>query len=1784
MEKKFKKGMYALLISSVLVSSTQVNAATSPPAQPGPAPETAVPDEPVKDGANDDSGSSGATVVNSVDQGAVENAAKTGAESALENAPDEIADKLSGGTGLTYADLYKGINGVDDALKAVETYANAKCITNEQIKNTMIGMYLSQFCPAMEGNLLNIVKGLEEDLSDEEKKTEIIINNQSSKVKLSDALSYIRSTYSVAPLYKGTDAKNIEGTATLRSLYEKDSYSLYIKDDVLKVDNLEVVNQASQETLNEKLSGDELYLPLLSKKARENKDFRITNLKVSTEQKAYCVFNSSSACRLALQVAYSEMERVHEIKKDEAAWKKTNELLDQQLFMDNFGNIVALDSTNKAYTIVINCMLNPTICEVGASEKFNMSAYSFMAPYTTYPGSGDDKLGLNYTKVSGGDAFEYSVSLNKSARKDIMKRDNGPARKYMSSKWISNLLDKETAEENPKISTPNKCVVFSFLTDDEIEKDKYRSINNSGDDKDEYVLKPQVPSLDWKEPKVKGTSNFTISEKTSGGEYSPGAGYIVGVVRGSEGGSPNLRKDGAELKGRSVVYIRTNHNRSQEAYYGYKGWFGKTGENISDVIQVDNSASSTALRGISGLPIGVSIGFTKASRAERGNLGYYTVMPVMTKTLWYGIGDKVVSKDSNKLNFNTTTVGGTSQAKTIKNDQIGYVPDYCGFYQKSRSSSTVYYGLLYTPKYSTRGQHSFVPDTREVLNPITELDASTILQVLQFHCKMGILRKANLFPWGNDGSKDAKDISGIKGYQAETTKLLKNLYKDGKGLYKYIPEDAKDEFKFDKDSPSTKVKAKNIVYIGLPVYSNSDLTKNTTATVVVYPNCLKGTTTEKYNKLEKLCSIMHNTSEDTTSITEVGQLSSKSKQAMKEEKAVDILDRVYELLTHPISSFIKMFSGFLQWIHTGLAEGTLESFFYITDENVESWMSNLPFILLIASILVLISSLVISTFKYIFNKDNTFGALVLKFFKCGALVVMPTILLMSMRNLVTSITDNGMSDSLIKIEAVYLNKSIEKAAEVEKNVAESKTQNTEYFREVFTKKRSAKVSIDIVDTETTVSKSSKTKVNAGRTNNYLYDTYNVYNISTDLSDMAAANVELATTESGEAKNKNNKALVYSGKRFDTVFQDAYDASVFFYFLDYYMNQWILLNGKYDVYVSSDANWGSKMISDMAGVKDTFRNYYKKRSVLYGPNSGSKTSKVLDDIFGLGMMFYVPYDDKGTKSTPESRGYWYPIEVFDSTMVEKKGTATNNSSTYSDLWNGYKHSALFMDDKFDTKTYKVTNRKSRNKQGSCKHLMGYDKKVLEARASKVNKAVSTAELKTQVIASEAFFEAENIPKKYATTLEKALWSVNSQIYADVQDYFKQNIGEVSDFTDVVMLAGISTFRFNQKFGKSASFNEDVELRAGKAYALSITSQIKPVSFNKNDLDMDVIIKAIYAGNKEASEEYDIMYYLGSDAWGLIAGLILVVAEIFMAVYIVIRMLHVVIVFVLSTVVCWVTYAVKKDTRNKAWLGILAQVVILGVAHAIMIWMMNMAVCNDLERGGFTFVLLSLLLLLGSVIGIALEIMVMLFLIKNVKDMGGQVVADMVKAASAKLKGAFNGLFKGRMKSNKVEVHGDSVDSYGNDDDAEVRNRKSAGDPDLAEAQEQADKVRGAKKKEKYMNGEGGDDNSSETTLELASNNLLNSSTSMEFNSTSQSFEENVSISTESVSKVDYSSIDFGFGGSDEGNVTVNNVNNEVHNNSFSNRSVSQSVVDFDQNTENNFMTADTNILNRGNSND
>lgn len=1772
MENKFQKGVYVLLVGSILTSGIRANAAGTP----APVPAEPVP---IEGSVNDNTGSSAAEVVNSIDQGAVENAAKTGAENALENAPDEIADKLSGGTGLTYADLYKGINGVDDALKAVETYANAKCITNAQIKKTMVGMYLSQFCPAMQGNLLNVVKGLEDDLSDEEKKTEIIINDQSSKVKLSDALSYIRSTYSVAPLYKGTDAKNIEGTATLRNLYEKDSYSLYLKDDILQVDNLEVVNQASQETLNEKLSGEELYLPLLSKKARENKDFRITNLKVSTKQKAYCVFNSSSACRLALQVAYSEMERVYEIEKDEVAWKKTNELLDQQLFMDNFGNIVALDSTNKAYTIVINCMINPTICEVGATEKFNMSAYSFMAPYTTYPGSGDDSLGLNYTKVSGGNAFEYSVSLTESARKDVMERDGGPVRKYMSSKWVSNLLDKETAEDNPKINTPNKCAVFSFLTDDEVKNDKYRSINHSGEDKDEYVLKPKTATLEWGTPELKGTSNFTISEKTSKGEYSPGAGYIVGVIRGSEGGSAKLRNDGAELKGRSIVYIRTNHNRSQEAYYGYKGFWGKTGENLSDAVTVSRN----------GFLPSISFGFTQANRAERGNFGYYTVMPVMTKTLWYGIGDKVISKDSKKLKFNTTTVGGTKQDKEIKNDQIGYIPDYCGFYQKSKGSSTVYYGLLYTPKYSTRGQHSFIPDTREVMNPITELDASTILQVLQFHCKMGILRNANLFTWGNDGSKEAGKISGIRGYQSETKKVLENLYKDGEGLYKYIPEDAKDSFKFDKDSPSTKIKSKDIVYIGLPIYSNDNLKKNTTATVVVYSNCLKGTATEEYNKLEKLCSIMHNTSEDTSSITEVGELSSKSKQAMKEEKSMDILDRVYELLAHPVSSFIKMFSGFLQWVHTGLAEGTLESFFYITDENVESWMSNLPFILLIASILVLIISLVISTFKYIFNKDNTFSALVLKFFKCGVLVVIPTILLMFMRNIITIITDNGMSDSLIKIEAVYLNKSIEKSADVEKNVKNAEVENTEYFREIFTKKRSAKVSIDIVDTETTVSKSNKTKINKGRTSNYIYKTYNVYNISTDLSDMAAANVELASTNSGKTKNSSNKALVYSGKRFDTVFQDAYDTSVFFYFLDYYMNQWVLLNGKYDVYISSDANWGSKMISDMAGVKDTFRNYYKKRSVLYGPNSGSKTSKTLDDIFGLGIMFYKPDNTEKSTSTPKSRGYWYPIEVFDSNMEGKGGTKSNNSSTSSDLWNGYKHNSLFMDDKFVTKTYKVTGKESRIRQGSCKHLMGYDKKVLEARAKKVNNEVSTAKLNNQVIASEAFFEAEKIPKKYATSLEKALWEVNSEIYADVQDYFKQNIGEVSDFTDVVMLAGISTFHFNKKFGQSMSFNEDVELKAGKAYALSFTDQIKPVSFNKNDLDMDVIIKAIYAGNKEANEEYDIMYYLGSDAWGLIAGLILIIAEIFMAVYIIIRMLHVVIVFVLSTVVCWISYAVKKDTRNKAWLGILAQVVILGIAHAIMIWMLNMSVCNDLKRGGFTFVLLSLLLLLGSIIGIALEIMVMLFLIRNVKDMGGQVVADMVKAAGAKLRGAFDGLFKGGLNSSKVEVRGDSVDSYGNDDDAEVSNRRSSGDPELAEAQEQADKVRGARKKEKYMNGEGGDDNVSETPVELADTSQLGSLPyGVETSTISQSFEENMhfknmSLKNESVDKLDYSLVDFGFGGSNESGNTINNVHNEV-NNSFRDESISKHAMNFEQNSEYNVTNADTSILKRGNSDD
>ena len=1558
----------------------------------------------------------------SISSGDVQSAAQSGAQVALEDGMEDlgnqVADQLSGGTGVTWGDIYASLNDVDSSLKSLDKYVQDKHITSKDYYATIVGMYLSQYTACMQGNLLNVVTGLEENLEDDDLDSYLMIGNTKKAIKLKTALEYIKSSYSVTPLYKGNEDKNLDGFASLRDLYEKDATALYLKDTQMKVNSFEVTNTKDGSAANTKVEGDiGQWIPALSFSARNSDSFKINNIDVESEDKSYCVFNSSSACRLALQFCYSELERYNEYSAKDYMWQEKEELLDQGLYLDNFGNIVALDVSNKQYTIIINCLLNPTLMEIGSNESFNLSAYGVQSVYTDYNGTGTHQMGWYYDKDK--DTYEYLVASTEKTKNALEKKSP-----YVATKWVSNLLG--TLSKDVKSNDSNYFAVFTFANNSQADKD---SIYGAGT---ESVKKP-ADIGDVSE--TYGSWELERGWHTYDGQLLPMGGLNVSVKCGEE----NVGVKGLNAvfdncgRGVSVAYIRTRHNRAEEAYYGYKGWWSSRADNVGSGV-------------LGGVKDTVLYGSTKSGSQVRGNMIDYTTMPIPTTCIYFGIGDTKLKKDSNTLKFDWDPLRDGEEE--YDSDVIGYHKDYTSFYRSEGYYSGFhrFIGFLYTPKTISRGKSSHYAETRAATPTIKNIDADTILLHLRLCCKGGILRRANITDLGRKTS-DGKKPKGLKGYYEATTKLIKEA---NSKITDYIETG----FDLKNDSPVNGVKYSNIWALGLDIYGEqNDLLEQSKRSVTVYDNCTGTNHNQKdYDTVELLMAVTKNTSSDKVRVTETGELSQEAKDALKEEKSTGILDRVYDMLCHPITTFMKLVSGFLQWVHTGLSNGNLASFFYITDKDVATWLQQLPYILILVTLAIFAIRMGFASLKFAVNKESTFKELTKNFISSAILVTIPIICLTTMRSGIGVISDKGMNDSVVKIESVYLNKQLNASVNVQKDAEETGNNATMYFIEHFQAKRTAEIGIDILNTAQKVKKNT-INPNKGKTSKFIYETFNIQNLPAIMDDIAEKN---STAE----KTDTLYGRAYDGKKFRTVFHKYYENSLFFYFLDYYLNEWCLLNSKISYYYESDPSWATTMQTEMCASKDSFRNLYNKRAIVYGPSAGlASNEKCLDDIFGLGQLFY--HDGKKASD----RGYYLPIEIYDTQMKdiktkkrdESKKTDSTQKNSKTDLWNGYKHGRFFMDESFKKTKLDDADTADPDALGDCAYPMAYSMSALEARASAVNSELSV-KFKNQVIASEAVFEANGIDKNLATPLERALWEVNNDIYSDVIDYFDQSTGEVNDFTDAVMLAAISTFKFNDKFGTTFSVNDAIDFSNENGYVLKVTETIKPISFAKEKLDMDVIMKAIYAGDNEVKEEYDLMYYLGSNTFGVVAAIILIVAEVFMIAYVIVRMVHLLIMYCLATFVCTFQYSLKQNKGNKAWLGVLSQALYFLVAHGLMVFMMNMAVCNDLDRGGMTSVLLSLLLLLGSGFAMSIEIKVMIFLLKNFRDLGGQVVADKVNSAMANIQGAIKGRLNGDTRSNRVNMRADEVKSYGNDDDDEVR-QNMGGNTELAEAVEQADKVRG-----------------------------------------------------------------------------------------------------------------------------
>ena len=969
---------------------------------------------------------------------------------------------------------------------------------------------------------------------------------------------------------------------------------------------------------------------------------------------------------------------------------------------------------------------------------------------------------------------------------------------------------------------------------------------------------------------------------------------------------------------------------------------------------------------------------------------------------------------------------------------------------------------------------------------VTELDADSILYYLKLSCKAGILRKANITNLGKKGNDNAEP-KGLLGYQEATTELYKDF---NDKVDKYIDTG----FPLADDSPVNNVKYKDIMYLGFDIYGQSQtLIDNSQRNVVVWSNCTsRDKYTQSYDTVEFLAAVTRNTSADCTKVTESGELSREATKAMKEEKAMDILDRIDVMLDNPISTFVRLVAGFLQWIHTGLSEGTLGSLFYITNEDIQRWCGNLPMNLFLFSLALFCIKLAWLALKYLFTKEIPTWKVFKTYIVTACMIAIPVALLSWVQIGIKYISDTMMSDSIVKLESVYLNSQLESSTELAEVSEETEDSSVEYFIEHFQRKNMAKVAIQVLDNDVTVNKKT-TNPNEGKVYGFTYETLDLRTIPDIFQKIAKENAENTSDTDSKLYSR-----VYNGDNFCTVLYEHYDESIFYYFLDYYINQWCLLNGKYNYYDASSPSWTTTMQSEMVSSNETFRNYYKKRVILYGPSAGlGSMARKLDDVFGLGTLFYVD----GHK--PVDRGFLYPLEIFDNHVREASRTglyagvlkATEQNpkptaygiadTTYAicknPVWNAYKQSSKFEEDDYGVKIKYLSGDKYKgdyattNDKRSAEATLGYGPIALQERAlafsksNTVSKGTNPIVMSNQVIASEALFTANEIDTKYATSLEQNLWRVNENIYESVQEYFDCTSENMSDYTDIVMLAAISTFEFNKKFGTVLKINPDfkfLNVKSGQTYfsaegestsLLIKGTSMEPISFDKAELDLDTILQAIYCNTAEIAETdmEEIMYILGDNGFGILCCIILIVAEILLTAFTFLRMIHLIILLVLATIICCYSYGWKKDLSNKAWLGCLAQVAYLLVSHMILIFCMSITIKNEFPTGAGYDILISLILFIGSFLALVVETIVMLFLVNNIRDLGGSVVMSKLQELRSKI----NGKLDGSLDSDSTELNSESTESFGNDDDEEIQEQSNGTGAELDASVTQADKVRG-----------------------------------------------------------------------------------------------------------------------------
>jgi hypothetical protein len=794
---------------------------------------------------------------------------------------------------------------------------------------------------------------------------------------------------------------------------------------------------------------------------------------------------------------------------------------------------------------------------------------------------------------------------------------------------------------------------------------------------------------------------------------------------------------------------------------------------------------------------------------------------------------------------------------------------------------------------------------------------------------------------------------------------------------------------------SNVIDSKAILLPYAPESLSSLFQTEVTTCYLAFPEGDDGTVAVNYNPYTLLLGLYKNTDSDLNA-------SSTSESTVVEVDTLDIMEAIANFIKNPVTTLGNIFSGFFQSMHNWIAVGksySVLNFNWLFSSGMLSKLFAFYYYGAAISMLLILIKIFID---YALRRDMKFINALFKCFICIALTIVPQVVTLFVVSFSDVITDKAIVSTA------------NKAATIETEVRTQDTINadegfeTEYqdFKEQFS---------DVTDTYSDISIKQLKKWNK-------YSDSGTYKTVTlkDLCDNVSY-VKLSLTTSGDTDEQLR--LWYDKDGFVPVHWTKYSDNLYYYFYDWlkyqYLNYYKTSTEACEVsgltaddlkgftnYASQFTGMGtiqSAATTNSSGkTTDSFVSkvytleqqglvdlkggvplMYNDANYVYGPSASNSTSYggyQVQDLFGLGYLFKMDDDSAKLANTKLLSAYSSPSsDLIDSLELNYLPLGKLLDSEY---YNVYSQNSVLSPQNVSSTT-------------TSKYYLPFSSKYVENSTNGTSGTRSTKRSTIQASYINIFnaLGYKNSSSHYITTtpLESKLCKLNSTMYSDIYSLISYHSSEVTDDTWLKMAALVCTFDFNQSFGTASVFKTGVS----------------PTGFTDNSVDLDKIMRVIYAGNiSDIVDDENLMYMLYEKQGGLLLCILVFTAEIFMVLCSIIRTVIVIAIFILLAVLCLYYYALRQDTKSRVAQGALVQIGTLWGLHALSLMTLDVFTLCVTSGGTLWNFVYAILMVLIYFFILKVHIYLLKALFVNWRNLGYNVIADRVSCVTSRIRGMQN----------------------------------------------------------------------------------------------------------------------------------------------------------------------------------